>query len=539
MRRQHARNNPDRLAPSGFELTVADTLTQAHAAFDAGDMATAERLYRRILDGNPDNFDALHALAVLAARCGRPEEAHPLLRRALEINPQSARAHANEGNVLQALGMQPEALASYDRALAQRPDFADALGNRALTLLELGRDAEALASCDLAISIDPHHVGAWTNRGVVLNELARHDEALSCFDKALSIRPAAVQVLVNRGNTLQTLRRHAEALENYARAIALAPDFAEAHYYEGLARLAQGQLARGWQKHEWRWKRKGQRMSQASQAPFWRGDAPLAGRTILAQAEQGQGDTIQFCRYADLLADAGARVVLEVQAPLKALVSTLRAQPVVVCHGEALPDHDVRCPLLSLPLSFGTELETIPGTVPYLFAPPEKARHWEARLAAGHALRVGLVCSGNPTHRNDRHRSIPLANFRPILNRGLDLFLLQNEIRLADEAFLQATAGIACFAKELADFSDTAALVANMDVVVSVDSAVAHLAGALGKPVWILLPFTRTDWRWLQDRESSPWYPTARLFRQPAAGDWDTVIERVAHELSVLRETLR
>jgi hypothetical protein len=324
------------------------------------------------------------------------------------------------------------------------------------------------------------------------------------------------------------LKRFDEALQCYECAVAARPDFAEAHYNEGLCRLLTGDFDRGWRKHEW-WREiaPSKHAKRNFAQPRWTGAQEIAGKTILLHAEQGFGDTIQFCRYAPRIAALGARVILEVQRPLHDLMQTLPGAAQIVSRGDPLPDFDMHCPMLGLPLVFGSGLATIPCEAPYLRASAQAVANWSARLPAKTRPRIGLAWSGRPEHNNDQNRSIDLASFLSPL-QGIDATLvsLQREVRAADAIVLQDRSDVIHLGAELKDFSDTAALAADLDLVIAVDTSVAHLAGALAKPVWILLPFV-PDWRWLLDRDDSPWYPTARLFRQDDSRQWGGTFGRL------------
>jgi tetratricopeptide (TPR) repeat protein len=516
----------------------------------------------------PDYVEALSNRANALKELKRFDEALASLGRALAVRPDYAEGHLNRGVVLQELKRLDEALASFDRALAIRPDFVEGLSNRGSALHELKRFDEALASCDRALALQPQFAEAHANRANALHALKRFDEALASCDCAVALRPDLAKVqynrgnalhalkrfedalasydnelalqpdfgeaLVNRGVTLQSLKRFEDALASYQRAYTARPGFADAHYNEALCRLLIGDLRRGWEDHEWRWQTRQLGHGQRNfPQPLWTGAEEIADRKILLHAEQGFGDTIQFCRYVPLVAARGARVILEVQPPLYELTSALPGAAQVVCSGNLLPPFDLQCPLLSVPRALGTELATIPSATPYLRAPEEKAKHWNARLGPRTRPRVGIAWSGRPTHKNDHNRSIGVDAFLSIF-AGLDVSLvsLQRELRDADGAALRGPRGGLHFGDELANFADTAALISSLDLVVSVDTSVAHLAGALAKPVWVLLPFI-PDWRWLLDRDDSPWYPTARLFRQDDTRAWDDVFVRVRAALRV------
>jgi len=522
--------------------------------------------YDRALALWPDYADALLGRGSALKELKRFEEALASYDRALMLRPGLAEAHANRGNVLLSLERFEEALASYDRALALRPDLAEAHANRGSALQELKRFAEALASHDRALALRPDYAEARFNRGNALHALKRFDEALADYERALALRPDYVEVLANRGITLHELKRFAaalasqdralalrpdyaeafvnrgvtlhelkrfdEALASYARAIALRPDFAQAHYNDAVCRMLTGDFDRGWQKLEWGWDTAQlKNLKREFSQPLWLGSDEIAGKTVLLHGVHGFGDTMQFCRYVPRVVERGARVILEVQEPLRELMGTLPGAAQIVSRGEPLPDFDLHCPLLSLPLAFGTRLSTVPAQTPYLRASPRAVTEWNARL--GPRPRIGLAWSGRPEHNNDHNRSMRLSTLlSPLAGFEATYVSLQREVREDDAPVLQGRSDIHHFGEELKSYADTAALIANLDLVISVDTSVAHLAGALAKPVWILLPFI-PDWRWLLDREDSPWYPTARLFRQDETRGWDSVMARVHAALDV------
>jgi len=466
-------------------------LREAVTLHRAGRLAAAEPRYLAILSGEPQHFDALHLLGVVRQQQGRDADAVELIDRALALRPDDAAALSNRGRSLRALGRAHEALASCERALRLKPEFADAHNNRGLALAALKRPAEALKSYEAALSHDPAHLDALNNRGIALFEANRLDEALAAFDRALAVRP----------------------------------DHAHAHWNRAQVLLLSGDLARGWPEHEWRLV-SNPGLARTFDKPLWRGDAPLAGKTILLHAEQGLGDSIQFCRYAPMAAARGARIVLEVQRPLVDLMRALDGPMEVIARGDALPDFDLHCPLLSLPLAFGTALATIPAHTPYLGAPMVD---WGARLGTMRP-RIGLVWSGNPGHKRDAARSIPFFALMPLFELDATFVSLQKDVRASDAAILEQSGKVIDLGGSLASFADTATLIASLDLIISVDTSVAHLAGALGKPLWLLLPQV-PDWRWLMGRDDSPWYPTARLFRHDGTRGWGGVIARVRDAL--------
>jgi tetratricopeptide (TPR) repeat protein len=473
--------------------------------------------------------------AAVLQQLGLLDEALASLDVVLRLQPGHAEAHNNRGNVLVRQRRSEAALESFERALACRPGYADALVNRARPLKELGCFDAALASLDAALTLQPEHAEACNNRGNVLARQGRHEAALESFALALACRPDYADALVNRAKLLKDLGQFDASQADLERAIELEPELAAAHWNLGLLSLLRGRLAQGWQGHEWRWKVDQLTLGRASGArrfeqPLWLGEQDPAGKTILLWPEQGLGDTIQMARYARLLAARGATVILEVQPPLARLLTGLAHH--VLGQGEALPAFDLHCPMMSLPLAFGTELDSIPGALPYLDADPARTAQWKARLGPAGKPRVGVAWSGNPVHGNDHHRSISFDKFAEVLTPACEFVSLQKEHRAAD-ATLLAASPVRDLSGHLADFTDTAALCAAMDVVVAVDTSIAHLAGALGKPLWLLLPYA-PDWRWLLERSDSPWYPGARLYRQQFGEDWSAVLARVRADLDAL-----
>lgn len=426
----------------------------------------------------------------------------------------------SRGIALRTLGRREEALSDLDQALALKADNPLIHANRGAVLAELGRHGEAAQSLAAAVRLDPGNAVTWHNYGNVLRDLDRLTEALAAYDRALALDPDYVDALIARALALVDLHGLGDAKDSLDRALALAPEHPKARLNAAIRDLLAGDLANGFAGYEWRWRNPPNSAWVRDFAqPLWLGREDIAGKTLLLHAEQGLGDTLQFCRYATLAAKRGARVVLEVQRPLLRLLSPLEGVATVVAKGDLLPAFDLHCPLMSLPLAFGG----IASDVPYIKV---GASDWARRLPPGR--RIGLAWSGNPALKNDRHRSIPLDRFAPLL-AATPLIGVQKDLRPGDAAVAQGR--IAHFGADLADFADTAALLDQMDVVVSVDTAAAHLAGAMGKRVYILLPYVGVDWRWGIAGDRTPWYPTARLLRQPAPGDWDSVIARLAAEL--------
>lgn len=515
-----AARSPDRRDLS----RIADKALAAHRD---GDLAEADRLYRALLQRDPDNFDVLHLAGSVNRELGRLSEALRFLAAAVRRNARSAAALSDLGLVQHRLERYADALASYDAALAIEPDDCDIINRRAVALLRLDRPEMALAELERLLAIAPDHGEALGNRGNVLVRLNRPDEAIASYDAARRIVGDSAQLRTNRAHALRRLDRVEEAVADLQQAITHRPDFAEAHFELGMARLTLGDFARGWDEYEWRWKtaafapgRRGFR------SPLWTGAQDLTDKTILLHGEQGLGDTIQFVRYVPLVARRGATVILEVQPELVSLLAGFAGASCVIERGRKLPRFDLHCPLMSLPRAFGTTAETIPAATPYVEVAAARAQGWAQRLPARGPL-IGIAWAGRPSHHNDRSRSLPLARLAPLLRHsGVRFVSLQRDLRDGDDAILRQSSGVLDLGGVPEDLADTAALIGQLDAVVSVDTAVAHLAGALGKRLFLLLPFA-ADFRWLRGRADSAWYPTAELLRQPAFGDWDSVVARV------------
>lgn len=490
--------------------------------------------YARALDLRPDYAEAQRNHGVALHALGRPEDALASYAQALSLRPDFAEAHSSRGVALQALERPAEALASFERACALAPGFAEAHGNRGVALLELGRPAEAREAYERALALQPDYAEAHANLGAALQEQWRLAEALEHYDRALALKPGHAGAWSGRGITLQELNRLDEALACYERAIALQPGFAEAHFNLSTCLLMRGDFARGWQEYEWRWRHRKLEKTLGRRRDFtqprWTGSESLEGKTLLLHAEQGFGDTIQFCRYAKVASDRGARVILEAPRPLLALLAGLDGAAELIEAGGALPAFDLHCPLLSLPLAFGTTPLSVPSPGRYLESAPDRVARWRETLGAPGGLRVGLSWSGSGLNRGDAKRNIPLASLAACLPPQFRYFSLQKDLREGDAEILAAHPHIRHIG---ADFADTAAVCELMDVVVSVDTSIAHLAGALGRPVWLLLPVI-PDWRWQLRGESSPWYSSVRLFRQETIGDWGGVSGRLREELLCL-----
>ena len=407
------------------------------------------------------------------------------------------------------------------------------LANWGNALFELQHLPEALAALSRAVRFDATNFGAHYNRAVVLDALQRPAEALESYVRSAALNPDSADAHYGRGNALAALLRLEEAVAAFDRAAALQPTNADFHFNKALALLMAGDFRRGWPLYEWRWRTEAVApLRRPFAQPKWEGDPLLRGKTVLLHAEQGYGDTLHFCRYAPMVAARGAIVLLEVQPAVSALLHTLDGVARVLSRGDPLPAFDLHCPLLSLPLAFGTTLDSVPATVPYLHADPARVARWRERLGPPVRPRVGVVWSGSGGIAYDQ-RSLSFEQFAAALPPGPEYVCLQKDIRPSDRAALAARADIRIVSDELTDFAETAALVSLLDVVVSSDTAAAHLAGALAKPLWLVLAFDPT-WRWLVGRSDSPWYPTAKLYRQPTLGDWGAPLADIRRALSAL-----
>jgi tetratricopeptide (TPR) repeat protein len=533
--------------------------------------------YRQALALEPSHLDARNNLGNLLKNGGRLDEAIACYQQVLKQKPDFAEVHANLGIALAAQGNQDAAIGCYRHAMRLKPTYPDAHNSLGIALMDLDRLDEAAVCCREALRLNPNFAEAHNSLGNVLERQGKIEEAVGCFRQAVRLKPKLAEALNNLGNALKRLGNFDEAVECYQEAVRIKPDYAEAysnmgnvrvqmsqfddaqacydhalsldaghidtHFNQSLLWLLLGNWEKGWTEYEWRWKTKSFPRYGFSQ-PRWDGSkAATTGRTILLLAEQGLGDTLQFVRYAPLVKERGAKVILQCQAPLLRLLADMPGIDQVVAQGTPLPAFDAYVPLLSLPGIFHTSVESLPATDPYLQGKPELVEKWQRELAeadgvsrdSGKAFKVGIAWQGNPIFRVDRHRSIPLARFGQLAKiEGVQLISLQKgpgteQLRAAEGQF-----SVVNFGNRLDEasgpFMDTAALMKNLDLVISSDTAVPHLAGALGVPVWVALPVV-PDWRWLLDREDSPWYPSMRLFRQTRLGVWDDVFDRIAEAL--------
>lgn len=538
---------------AAVSAAAAGLFARAVAHHRQGALEQARILYEKVLFRAPDLAEAHANLGAVLHRMGRSEDAIARLAHAILLKPAFVDAHVNLGNALRQLGRLDDALAAYDRAAEIRPALAQAHGNRAAVLVDLGRFEEAVTAGARAIDLDPRQAQAHSNLGLALKamgrveeavrvleravalapgvalahsnlgnalkEAGRFDEALACHERAVALGPESAEAHANLGIVLQELGRLDDALRAYERAVQLKPDYPEAHGNMGHVLLLQGRFAEGWREMEWRWRAKGFAPARRTfPAPRWDGGG-LAGKTILLHDEQGFGDALQCIRYAPLVQERGARVIVECQAPLAALFRANLDLAGIFPQGAALPPFDVECPFLTLPGLFGTDATTIPAGDGYL------GRVAEVAFERGERPTVGIVWRGNPVHRNDRNRSLDLALLRDLASDArFDFVSLQVGFGEDDPARHEWAGRLRSVRPLLVDFAATAGVIARLDLVIAVDTAVAHLAGAMGRPVWVLLPAV-PDWRWRAAGETTPWYRSMRLFRQRRRGDWEPVVE--------------
>lgn len=491
---------------------------------------TAERRLRQALEANPDDATLHNDLGNELLSLGQIADAIDAYRTAIGLMPDRQEIYFNLANAQAAVGDNDAALENYAKAIELDPKNAGAHNNLGNLLRTLKRPAEALESYRRAIYVTPKDAAVRFNIGTALSDLHRVEEALVWFEQAARAPTPHTPAVASTGEALLRLGRVQEALQWFGIARRLRPGDSQARLGEGLALLTLGHFREGWESFEARLDdRRVREAFPAVTGPIWRGKQEVSGRTMLIYAEQGFGDTIQFVRYVPLLRARGARVVLRAQAPLHSLLRPLADD--LIDMNEPLPKFDLHCPLLSLPLAFDTRVATIPAEVPYLAADAGRIAHWRRRLGTKRGRRVGLALSGNPNHGLDALRSISATEFSPVLQQGrVEFHLLQREIREADLPALKA-ARVRTHAEALHDFADTAALISLMDLVISVDTSAAHLAGALAKPLWIMLQFD-ADFRWMRERADCPWYPTARLFRQPSMREWGPAIAAAATALA-------
>jgi tetratricopeptide (TPR) repeat protein len=482
---------------------------------------------------NPDFPPAYCNLGIALAALKRPQEALAQYDAAIARRPDFVEAHYNRGVLLKDMGRHEAAIESFDAALALRPDDVESLNNRGLALNALQRHADALADFDKAIAVRPDFAAAHSNRGMALTWLNRPNEALASFDRALALRPDFAEAWCNRGDSLHELNRPEDAMASFDKAIALRSDMAEAHFGRSLSLLMLGRYADGFREQEWRHRRPDAPPMRSFRQPLWLGDRDIAGKILFIHPELYLGDMVQFCRYALLAARRGARVVLAAQRPLRDLLCSLGPDIAVIDEQDAPSRFDLHCPLLSLPLAFGTTLATVPAPVPYLHAEPGLALSWRRTIGDG-GRKIGVCWQGSAS-RQSLNRSFPLSELAPLASLpDMRLISLQTGFGLEQLASLPDGMRVEHFEDTsdhgLRPFTVLAAMIAALDLVITTDTVVAHVAAAMGRPTWIALKHV-PDWRWGRQGESTPWYPTARLFRQAEPGDWASVVRAMGAAL--------
>ena len=560
----------EKSSPTLQHNAVRSSLTekdQGDAFMRGGDFTAAADCYRRALELNPNNAKAHNNLGFVQKELGQLTDAERCFTFALSIDPTIADAHYGLGVVCQSAGQFEAALKHFFQALELASDFESAYLDACLLLILQGRTVEAtqlmqngirqnptyanlhfylaniyneleqldlaIASFRQALSIQPDHAQALGNLGIVLLKKRDAKAAIEAFQMALALDRNYVDAHNNLGNALLQFNRFDEAMASYRNGLEIDPGSERLIYNRGLLSLLLGDFESGWEDYEYRWYQTEQTARRDFHQPLWQNDAEISGRKILLHAEQGIGDALQFCRYVERVVALGAIVYLEVHPQIKSLLQLMPGVAAVVAMGEALPDFDYHCPFASLPLAFHTSLATIPAKIPYLNAPIERVQHWENYFHGYRFPRIGIVWSGGTMLKNDHNRSMKLEAFSQVVKNGeYRFFSLQKDVRAVDAPQLEKLPELNHLGPQLTDFVETAAAIANLDLVISVDTSVAHLAGALGKPVWILLPFS-PDFRWLLDRADSPWYPSARLFRQSSIGDWNGVMQELQVALNV------
>jgi tetratricopeptide (TPR) repeat protein len=532
--------NDDAVRLLGRAVALSPNIPEAHynlgnALSNIGRTDEAIAAYQKAVGLKPGYAEAHFNLGNGLRDKGELEEAIAAYQRAIVVKPGYAEAHFNLGNVLRDKGQLDAAVTAYQRAIALNPQFPEALNNLGNVQRDQGQLDEAALAYQRAIVINPNFADAHYDLGIVLKDKGLLDEAIAAFGRAIAVKPDYAEAHNNLANAMRDRGQLDEATAIYRRAIELDPNLPEAHYNLSLALLMAGDLEKGWPEYEWRWKsRNFSAYSRGFSQPVWDG-GDLKGRTILLYAEQGFGDTIQFIRYAPLVAGRGGRVIVEAPPPLIGLLRQVPGVEQWIPSGEPLPAFDVQCSPMSLPLMFGATLKSIAAQKEYLRAEEQLVEDWRRRLAGqADGLKVGIAWAGSPTFKGDRTRSLSLDRLAPLGSvSGVTFFTLQKGAAAEQADRPPAGMRLVNLSGDLADFADTAAVMSQMDLVITTDTSVAHLAGALGRPVWVMLQFM-PDWRWLLDREDSPWYPSMRLVRQKRLGDWEGVIERVVEGLRML-----
>ena len=511
-------------------------LREANALYAAGKPRQAGGIYQHLLKQFPQKLFLINRLAEIALKLNNTGAAVQFLKRSVALAPEQALAWMQLGTALSKVNEADEALAACERAIEIRPGLAEAHNARGLLLGEASRPLEAIESFDRAIAINPEFGAAYGNRGAMLKRLDRFDEALASLDRAVEVKPGAAVLQFNRARMYRDLKRFDEAAAGYDAAIVAKPDYAEAHTSKAELLLLRGDYARGWELYEWRYNSKLRPKEPLfADCPLWTGEQDVSGKTVVIRPEVGFGDDIMFVRYAKRVQQLGANVVVYAPPALAELFRSLGPGIAVVQVGDPLPSIDLQCPVMGLPRAFGTTLQTIPAEVPYLAADPQRVEMWRKKLGPATGPRIGLMWSGKGNRNIDRtalrRRSMPAQALQPLVDLPFEFHALQKEFTEDDSRTPGILKNIVTHESELHDFADTAALIEQMDLVISIDTSVAHLAGALGKPLWVALPYS-VDYRWMVEGPTTPWYPTAALFRQSTPGDWLDVTRAMAERLA-------
>ena len=527
----HAPPQNRMMTHSGMSPTTAQLFAQATAHHQAGRLADAEALYRQVLARDPNHAESIHLLAIIAHSSGNNIAAMELIMQAIRLAPRVADYHGNFGLFLAGDNRLDEAIGAYRYALSLKRDLPDVYNNLGNTLRLQGHVDEAMAHFRQAIALRPNYPEAMNNLANVLREQGKFDQSMPLLRAAIQLRPSYAEAHNSMGALLERLGKLDDAITAYRQALALRPQYPDAQWNLGLALLLQGKFEEGWPLYEARRVMATSSVARHFTQLLWDG-SNLNGRRILLHTEQGLGDTIQFARYVAMVKARGGRVIVQCQPPLQRLLSGQLGIEKVVAAGQPLPDFDVQCPLMSLALIFRTTLQSIPASIPYLFTDRSLTDHWRRELVQFSGKRkIGLAWAGSSIHPHDRDRSFPLETFAPLATlSNVQFFSLQK-----GEPAIQARVGGGVLnlidrTEEFHNFADTASFIANLDMVICADTSVAHLAGALGKPTGLLVPFA-PDWRWMLNRPDTPWYPTMRLFRQPCRGDWKTPVRLILSEL--------
>lgn len=512
-------------APPPFQPTdLPGVLRQAMALHSQGNIDGARALYRRILGIAPNHFDATHLLGVTHAQKGEQDKALELFSKALSIKPGHPEALFNRGTMYQQQYAHDDAIADFTRVIDQVPGHQGALNNRSVCLEGAGRLEEALADSDRLVALDPENALFWNNHGKLLGAMMDFKAALTFLDKAVTLKPDYPEALNNRAGILAEFHRFDEALADYDRALAIRPDFADVKFGKGQLLVQQGNYSEGWPLVEYRWQQAGRQQAAAEfDTPPWLGETDLAGKTIFVHAEQGLGDTIQFCRYVPLLAQRGARVIVRAQSPVIDLLSSLDGVAQLLRPGDKIPEWDFHCPMMSLPLAFGTLIDSVPDHGPYLSVGSDLVSHWADRLGPGTRPRVAIAWRGNPENSYDRRRRIDLCDLVRLLDGNMEWISLHHDLTDDEASLIEATPQLTRPLDENTDLTDAAAICAVADTVISIDTSLAHIAGATGRPTIVMLPF-QPDFRWPADRAETPWYANLTLIHQNADRDWAPVV---------------